>query len=139
MLNTILLNQKQGFAVGPTTNPKTKGIWVWGKPLILKNENDEIINVCVLDSEGLGSTEEDINHDLRLFSITLLLSSTFLYNTLGSIDENAIDSLGLVLRLCENLKTEDYNDFPDFYWILRDFSLALVGKDNNPLTTKMYL
>lgn len=37
LLNTILLNQKNGFAVGPTTNPKTKGIWVWGKPLIEKN------------------------------------------------------------------------------------------------------
>ena len=37
LLNTILLRQKAGFAVGPTTNPKTKGIWVWGKPLILKN------------------------------------------------------------------------------------------------------
>lgn len=86
LLNTILLKQKTGFAVGPTTNPKTKGIWVWGKPLILKNEKDEIINVCVLDSEGLGSIEEDVNHDLRLFSLTLLLSSMFIYNTLGSID-----------------------------------------------------
>lgn len=87
----------------------------------------------------MGSIEEDINHDLRLFSVTLLLSSTFLYNTLGAIDENAIDSFGLVLKLCDHLKAENYNDFPDFYWVLRDFSLALVGKDNNPLTAKMYL
>lgn len=82
----MLLNCKNGFAVGPTVNPKTKGIWVWGKPLIFKNESDEIINVFVLDSEGLGSTEEDANHDLRLFSITLLLSSAFMYNTVGAID-----------------------------------------------------
>lgn len=45
-----------------------------------------MINLCVLDSEGLGSIEEDINHDLKLFSITILLSSMFLYNTLGAID-----------------------------------------------------
>jgi hypothetical protein len=89
-----------------------------------------------MDSEGLGSTEEDINHDLKLFSITLLMSSAFLYNTVGSIDENAIDSLGLVLRLCEHLKGESFNDFPEFYWILRDFSLALVDKEGKPLTTK---
>jgi hypothetical protein len=100
LLNTIMLKQKGGFAVGPTTNPKTKGIWVWGKPLIFKNEKDEMINVVVMDSEGLGSTEEDQNHDLRLFSITLLLSSIFLYNTMGAIDEPAIDSLGVVLRFC---------------------------------------
>ena len=54
----------------------------------------------MLDSEGLGSTEEDVNHDLRLFSITLLLSSSFIFNTLGAIDKNAIDSLGVVLKLC---------------------------------------
>ena len=92
-----------------------------------------------MDSEGLGSTEEDVNHDLRLFSLTVLLSSVFMYNTVGAVDENAIDSLGLVLRLCEHLRNEKFNDFPDFYWILRDFSLALIGKDNVPLTTKMYL
>ena len=62
-----------------------------------------------------------------------------MYNTLGAIDENAIDSLGLVLRLCEHLKNAKFNDFPDFYWVLRDFSLALVDKDNNALTPKMYL
>ena len=93
----------------------------------------------MLDSEGLGSTEEDVNHDLRLFSLTLLLSSMFIYNTLGSIDEQAIDSLGLVLRLCERMRSESLNDFPDFYWVLRDFSLALVGKDNQPLTPNKYL
>jgi hypothetical protein len=105
LLNTIMLKQKGGFPVGPTTNPKTKGIWIWGKPLIYKNEKDEMINVVVMDSEGLGSTEEDINHDLRLFSLTLLLSSMFIYNTLGAIDEHAIDSLGLVLKLCDHLKS----------------------------------
>ena len=139
LLNKMLLNRKSGFAVGPTINPETKGIWVWGKPLIFKNKEDEIINVLVLDSEGLGSTEEDINHDLRLFSITLLLSSSFLYNTVGAIDENALDSLGLVLRLCEHLKNENFNDFPDFNWVLRDFSLALRDKNGESLTSKEYL
>ena len=52
-----------------------------------------------MDTEGLGSTEEDINHDLKIFSIALLLSSSFLYNSMGTIDENALDSLGLVLKL----------------------------------------
>jgi len=44
-----------------------------------------------------------------------------------------------VLRLCEHLKSESYNDFPDFHWILRDFSLALVDKDGKALSTKEYL
>ena len=39
-----------------------------------------------------------------------------------------------MLRLCEHLKGESFNDFPDFHWILRDFSLALVDKEGKALT-----
>ena len=56
LLNTMLLNCKHGFAVGPTINPKTKGIWIWGKPLTCKTNKNELVNVIVMDSEGLGST-----------------------------------------------------------------------------------
>lgn len=35
LLNRVLLNiQKDGFGVGPTINPCTKGIWMWGKPIV---------------------------------------------------------------------------------------------------------
>lgn len=33
LLNRLLLNRKGGFSVGPTVNPCTKGIWIWGTPL----------------------------------------------------------------------------------------------------------
>ena len=29
----VLLNKPKGFGVGPSINPCTKGIWVWGTPL----------------------------------------------------------------------------------------------------------
>jgi hypothetical protein len=33
LLNRMLLNRSDGFGVGPTINPCTKGLWVWGKPV----------------------------------------------------------------------------------------------------------
>mmetsp|Transcript_14228 Transcript_14228/g.13795 ORF Transcript_14228/g.13795 Transcript_14228/m.13795 type:complete len:90 (+) Transcript_14228:20-289(+) len=33
LLNRMLLNREGGFGVGPTINPCTKGVWVWGKPI----------------------------------------------------------------------------------------------------------
>jgi hypothetical protein len=33
LLNRILLNRNNGFGVGPTINPCTKGLWCWGVPL----------------------------------------------------------------------------------------------------------
>jgi len=34
LLNRMLLNRSDGFGVGPTVNPCTKGLWMWGKPLL---------------------------------------------------------------------------------------------------------
>lgn len=36
LLNRMLLNRSDGFGVGSTIEACTKGIWVWGKPLIQK-------------------------------------------------------------------------------------------------------
>lgn len=33
LLNRMLLNRSNGFGVGPTVNPCTKGLWCWGTPL----------------------------------------------------------------------------------------------------------
>jgi hypothetical protein len=36
LLNRVILNKKnEGFGVGPTINPCTKGLWVWGETLSL--------------------------------------------------------------------------------------------------------
>jgi hypothetical protein len=48
------------------------------------------MKVLVLDTEGLGALDEDSNHDVRIFSLAILLSSYVLYNSVGSIDENAL-------------------------------------------------
>ena len=45
------------------------------------------MNVLLVDSEGIGGLDEDNNHDVRIFSLALLLSSYFIYNSVGSIDE----------------------------------------------------
>lgn len=34
LLNRMLLDRQTGFGVGPTINPCTKGLWVWGKPIL---------------------------------------------------------------------------------------------------------
>jgi len=41
LLNRILLEQQNnnGFGVGPTINPCTKGLWVWSKPIELVDAN----------------------------------------------------------------------------------------------------
>ena len=57
-----------------------------------------------MDTEGLGSLEEESNHDIRIFSLALLLSSSFLYNSVGSIDEETLASLELLVGVSKNIQ-----------------------------------
>lgn len=116
-----------------------------------RTPDKEDINVLVLDSEGLGALDEDSNHDVRIFSLAILLSSYFIYNSMGSIDENALQSLSLVVQLTKHIQIksngmsqdvdpEEYSKyFPSFMWVVRDFSLQLVDSEGESITSKDYL
>jgi len=51
-LNTYLL--KAGFDIGPTVNPQTKGIYIWGSPIEYKTSSGEVIKIIMVDTEGIG-------------------------------------------------------------------------------------
>jgi len=111
----------------------------------------EPIKVLVLDTEGLGALDEDSNHDVRIFSLAILLSSFFIYNSSGSIDENSLSQLSLVINLTKHIQIksgassqetdpEEYAQyFPSFMWVVRDFALQLVDADHEPISSKEYL
>jgi hypothetical protein len=82
----MLLNRSSGFGVGPTINPCTKGLWCWGTPIKGTNANGEKVNVIIIDTEGIGALDEDQNHDTKIFTLAVLSASTFIYNSVGSID-----------------------------------------------------
>jgi len=104
-------------------------------------ESGEEMNVLVVDSEGMGGLDEDNNHDMRIFSLAVLLSSYFIYNSMGSIDENALSSLSFVTSISKHIKIRTESDqdspiqddselveyMPKFMWTVRDFSLQLVN------------
>ena len=81
-------------------------MWIWGKPIDGFTPDGEPIKVLVMDTEGLGALDEDSNHDVRIFSLAILLSSYFLYNSMGSIDENALSQLSLVINLTKNIQVK---------------------------------
>ena len=93
-----------GFTVGPTTRACTKGIWMWSAPIVMTSPSGERVNVLVLDTEGIGAPTADATHDTRIFALGLLLSSYFIYNSVGSIDEQALNNLSLVTNLSKELQ-----------------------------------
>jgi hypothetical protein len=80
LMNRMILDRNQGFGVGPTVNPCTKGLWIWGAPIKGQQADGSPINILVIDTEGIGALDEDSNHDTKVFSLAILLSSLFIYN-----------------------------------------------------------
>lgn len=67
-------------------NAQTKGLWLWSKPIPAKDEQGNPFYHIVVDSEGIGSTDQDFSHDCKLLLLIFYLSSTLIYNSLGVID-----------------------------------------------------
>ncbi|XP_053547080.1 guanylate-binding protein 1-like isoform X1 [Bombina bombina] len=143
-----LAGQTNGFALGSTVESKTKGIWMWCVPHPTMDGH----TLVLLDTEGLGDVEKgDSKNDAWIFSLAVLLSSTLIYNSVGTIDQQAIDQLHYVTELTELIKVKspsqnvEENDgadfkrfFPSFIWCVRDFTLVLE-KDGKPITEDDYL
>ena len=78
-----LLGLQDGFEIGPSVNPCTKGLWIWGQPVQLAAD----YHCILIDTEGLGSTQRSASCDMQILSLCILLSSYFIYNSMGAIDE----------------------------------------------------
>ena len=144
LLNRMLLNRSNGFSVGPSINPCTKGLWMWSKPIPAHTPQGKPLNVLIIDTEGIGATDEDHNHDNKIMTLAILLSSYFIFNSMGTIDESSIQSLSFIVNITKNIQQKNgNNDFakylPAFMWVIRDFSLQLKNKEGNPITSKEYL
>jgi hypothetical protein len=101
------------------------------------------MKALVIDTEGFGGMDENVNHDTRIFLFSLLLSSFFIYNSVVSIDENALNNISLIVNLAKEIQVKHNADagqfFPAFLWVVRDFALQMVDQSNNPIGSKEYL
>jgi hypothetical protein len=78
-----------------------------------------------MDTEGLHSSERTTDVDLKIFALTVLLSSSFIFNQMGPINESSLTDLHLIANLVkffgQKKDTYSFHSYPDFYWCLRDF------------------
>ncbi|OBS64828.1 hypothetical protein A6R68_06628 [Neotoma lepida] len=106
------------------------------------------------DTEGLGDVEKgDPKNDSWIFALAVLLSSTFVYNSMSTINHQALEQLhaSYITELTELIRaksspnpdgiknsTEFVSFFPDFIWTVRDFILELKF-DGEDITEDRYL
>ncbi|XP_077602194.1 guanylate-binding protein 7-like [Crocuta crocuta] len=142
-----LAGQNHGFRMNSTVRCETKGIWMWCVPHSFKKNHILVL----LDTEGLGDVKKvNPKNDSWIFALTVLLSSTLIYNSMGTINHQALEQLHYVTELTQLIRaksstsdegedsTEFVSFFPDFVWTVRDFTLELKI-DESSITEDEYL
>ncbi|EYU28019.1 hypothetical protein MIMGU_mgv1a000715mg [Erythranthe guttata] len=143
-----LLGRSSGFQVASTHRPCTKGLWLWSTPISRTALDGTEYSLLLLDSEGIDAYDQTGTYSTQIFSLAVLLSSMFVYNQMGGIDEAALDRLSLVTEMTKHIRVRasggrstasELGQFsPIFVWLLRDFYLDLV-EDNRKITPRDYL
>ncbi|EPS65605.1 hypothetical protein M569_09172, partial [Genlisea aurea] len=101
LLNQLLsLSCYEGFGVGHLRDTKTKGIWVWGDPIMMEIDGVET-SVFYLDTEGFESIGKSNVYDDRIFALATILSSVLIYNLPETIREADISRLSFAVELAE--------------------------------------
>ncbi|XP_066574462.1 guanylate-binding protein 1 isoform X2 [Amia ocellicauda] len=145
LMNKLAAKQT-GFSLGATIQSHTKGIWMWCVPHPCRDN----CTLVLLDTEGLGDVEKgDQKNDSWIFALAVLLSSTLVYNSMGTINNQAVESLHYVTELTETIKVKSSGEvedasaefmrfFPSFVWAVRDFHLELF-LDGKAISADEYL
>ena len=133
-----------GFEVGPTVRPCTKGLWIWSAPILRHTPDGTPYHLILLDTEGIDAYDQTGQYSTQIFSMAVLLSSLFVYNQMGGIDEAALDRLSLVTEMTKHIRVKsdekskkqttesELGRFsPSFVWLLRDFYLDFEGEGDH--------
>lgn len=64
---------------------------MWNTPIKATNSEGQLVQYFVIDTEGTGGLQADQTHDLLTLTLAALLSSLLIYNSVGAVDEQAID------------------------------------------------
>ncbi|KAI4879199.1 hypothetical protein NFI96_031978 [Prochilodus magdalenae] len=143
LLNRLARKDRKhnGFALGATMRPKTKGIWMWCVPHP-RNNNHTLV---LLDTKGLGGVKKEAEkHDVWIFTLAALLSSTLVYNSKGAIDTEALEKLHhLAAKLNPGAGAALHSQpaefiHPSLVWTVRDFTQQLES-EGNQITDDDYL
>ena len=160
----------KGFEIGSIENRNeccTKGIWIWGKPIIKDN-----FYIIILDAQGFRTdTEENLEYSQKIFALCCLISSVVIYNykkddsseeinkISNEVLEHSYDLFNKLIPFLEKIKLEDNDELsedknkltpthiPEFIWLYRDYTINdfniyndLVAKinENNTLFNQLF-
>ena len=76
-------DQGDVFPLGHSFDPETMGIWMWVIPEKYRDDFGREFTVVLLDSEGIDAVSAEGINDHAIFTLSVLLSSVLIYNSVG--------------------------------------------------------
>ncbi len=103
-INKVILDSNE-FQVGNTVNACTRGLVLMKQVLEAKNNKHNNLAFLVIDSEGIGNPNSNINADSKIFLLSLLLSSLFVFNSMYSFISLGILSTNSLSKIYKSFST----------------------------------
>ena len=160
--------RRAGFAVGSSVQAVTKGIWLWGEPIHLTDSNKTVLFLDSEGLGAVGKQQSfDVQiFSLSVLLASLFLLNSFTNINEQALEQlELVVQMTQRVRVKEQQpgpaakrgaqqpasssssssasQPEDLSllaaHFPDFLWVLRDFSLELQDASGSPITARQYL
>ncbi|XP_038668982.1 guanylate-binding protein 1-like [Scyliorhinus canicula] len=101
-------------------------MWMWCLPHPQRDDQCLII----LDVDGFETKEQEGDTtEIRISALALILSNIFIYNSKGTINEEALDKLQFITKISNYVEirpnTGEERKCPEFLWCVRDSELNL--------------
>ncbi len=88
----------KGFKWNHGIEPETKGLWMWSKPIIVKQSVGKEIAILIMDTQGVYDEFKDLHDWSSIVGISLLSSSCFIFNVFTEIHENVLSQLATFMN-----------------------------------------
>lgn len=127
-------DQGDVFPLGHSFDPETMGIWLWVVPEKYRDAQGREFTVVLLDSEGIDAVSAEGINDHAIFTLSVLLSSVLIYNSVGVPTRTDLEGLDHIIKISQRIqvvsgqpldKEDSQHVFPSFVWLLRDVVLSL--------------
>jgi atlastin len=113
-----------GFAWENGSHRVTTGIWMWSEPFILRREGTgEEIAILLMDSQGTFDSKSTTKDNVKIFSLSLMISSIQIYNMAQNLQEDDLQHLNVFTDyggMAQEGRTEA--PFQKLIFLIRDWS-----------------
>ncbi|KAI3388845.1 hypothetical protein SNEBB_005836 [Seison nebaliae] len=111
-----------GFHWKGGSDRDTTGILMWSEPFLVKRGSEEIA-ILLMDTQGAFDSESTVKDCATIFALSLMISSTHVYNIMNNIQEDDLQHLSLFTEYGKlAIEKTSETPFQSLLFLVRDWN-----------------